>query len=60
MAEDDNKITIEIKITIPTVGSNLGRTIEHILNATEEIVKAGRAVVTKPEVKAKVRKVEIK
>ncbi|MEM0134876.1 MAG: hypothetical protein QXU18_06565 [Thermoplasmatales archaeon] len=60
MAEDDDKITIEIKITIPTVSRNLGRTIEHILNATEEIVKAGKAAVAKPEVKARVRKVEVK
>ena len=49
---DDDKITIEIKITIPAIGKNLGKTIEHVLNATEEIVRAGKSVV--------VKKVEIK
>ncbi len=57
---DDDKITIEIKITIPAIGKNLGKTIEHVLNATEEIVRAGKSVVAKPEVKTRVKKVEIK
>ncbi|MEM0128327.1 MAG: hypothetical protein QXO03_04500 [Thermoplasmatales archaeon] len=60
MAEDDDKITIEIKITIPALGRNIGRTFEHMLNATEELVKAGKTAVSKPEVKARVKKVEIK
>lgn len=57
---DEDKITIEVKITVPVPGRNIGKTLEHVLNAAEEIARAGRSVISKPEVKAKVKKVEVK
>jgi|GEM_PF-2771583 hypothetical protein len=58
--EKDNKITIEIKITIPTLYGGLGNTVDHFLKATEEIIKAGKSIVAKPEIRSKVRKIEVK
>ncbi|MCL4333339.1 MAG: hypothetical protein M1290_04950 [Candidatus Thermoplasmatota archaeon] len=61
MAEDDeNRITIEIKITVPSMGHGVGSALNHFLKASEEIMKAGKSVMVKPEVKSKIKKVEIK
>jgi hypothetical protein len=58
--EKDDKITIEIKITVPSMSHGVGNALDHFLKASEEIMKAGKSVLSKPEVKTKVRKVEIK
>ncbi len=62
MATDDKeeKITIEIKITIPSMGKGIGNALTHLLRASEEIMKAGKSVMVRPEVKPKIKKVEIK
>ncbi|MEM0133866.1 MAG: hypothetical protein QXU18_01365 [Thermoplasmatales archaeon] len=58
--EKDDKITIEIKISVPSMSHGVGSALDHFLKASEEIMKAGKSIVVKPEVKTKVRKVEIK
>lgn len=58
--EKEDRITIEIKITVPSMGHGVGNALDHLLKASEEIMKAGRSVVMKPEVKSKIKKVEIK
>lgn len=60
MAEEDEKITIEIKISVPVMSKGFGGVFDHLLTATEEIIKAGRSVAKKPEVKSKIKKVEVK
>ena len=62
MAEDDkeDKITIEIKITVPSMSHGVGSALNHFLKASEEIMKAGKSVMVKPEIKTKMKKVEIK
>jgi hypothetical protein len=58
--EKEDKITIEIKITVPSMSHGVGSALNHFLKASEEIMKAGKSVMIKPEVKSKIRKVEIK
>ncbi|MCL5407808.1 MAG: hypothetical protein M1518_00375 [Candidatus Thermoplasmatota archaeon] len=62
MAEDDkeDRITIEIKITVPSMSHGVGSALNHFLKASEEIMKAGKSVMVKPEIKTKMKKVEIK
>ena len=62
MAEDDkeDKITIEIKITVPSMSHGVGNALNHFLKASEEIMKAGKSVMVKPEIKTKMKKVDIK
>ena len=38
----------------------VGSALDHFLKASEEIMKAGKAIVVKPEVKSKIKKVELK
>jgi hypothetical protein len=58
--EKEDKITIEIKITVPSMSHGVGSALNHFLKASEEIMKAGKSVMIKPEVKSKIKKVEIK
>ncbi len=58
--EKEDRITIEIKITVPSMSHGFGSALNHFLKASEEIMKAGKSVVMKPEVKSKIKKVEIK
>ncbi|MCL4412752.1 MAG: hypothetical protein M1526_05305 [Candidatus Thermoplasmatota archaeon] len=62
MAEEDgnDKITIELKVTIPNMSKTMTGTVDHLLKALEEMLKAGRSFVEPPEVKTKVKKVDIK
>ncbi len=56
----EDRITIEIKITVPSMSHGVGDALNHFLKASEEIMKAGKSVVMKPEVKTRMKKVEIK
>jgi hypothetical protein len=58
--EKEDRITIEIKITVPSMSHGVGDALNHFLKASEEIMKAGKSVVMKPEVKTRMKKVEIK
>lgn len=58
--EKEKKITIEIKITVPSMSHGVGNALNHFLKASEEIMKAGKSVVAKPEVKSRIKKVDIK
>lgn len=58
--EKDDRMTIEIKITIPRMYKGVGDAFDHLLKATEEVVKAGKSVVQRPEIKSKVKKIEVK
>ncbi|MCL4447596.1 MAG: hypothetical protein M0Z77_07510 [Thermoplasmatales archaeon] len=62
MAEDEkgDKITIEIKITVPSITQGVGGALSHFLKASEEIMKAGKSVVVKPQARTRIKKVEIK
>ncbi len=60
--EEDNKIVIELKITLPDMNKTIVQSLDHLLNAFEEIIKAGRniAAASAPEVKPKIKKIEVK
>ncbi len=60
--EEDNKIVIELKITLPDMNKTIVQSLDHLLNAFEEIIKAGRniAAASVPEVKPKIKKIEVK
>ncbi|MCW6158084.1 MAG: hypothetical protein LVQ63_01175 [Thermoplasmatales archaeon] len=58
--EKEDRITIEIKITVPSMSHGVGEALNHFLKASEEIMKAGKSVVMKPEIKTRMKKVEIK
>ncbi|MGC8561826.1 MAG: hypothetical protein ACP5UZ_06000 [Thermoplasmata archaeon] len=58
--EKEDKITIEIKISVPSMSHGIGSALDHFLKASEEIMKAGKSIVVKPEVKSKIKKVELK
>ena len=58
--EKEDRITIEIKITVPSMSHGVGDALNHFLKASEEIMKAGKSVVMKPEIKTRMKKVEIK
>jgi len=54
--EKEDRITIEIKITVPSMSHGVGEALNHFLKASEEIMKAGKSVVMKPEVKSRMKK----
>ncbi len=58
--EKEDRITIEIKISVPSMSHGVGTALNHFLKASEEIMKAGKSMVVKPEIKSRVKKVEIK
>lgn len=60
--EENDKIVIELKITLPNMNKTVVQSLDHLLNAFEEILKAGRniASATTPEVKPKIKKIEVK
>ncbi len=60
--EEDNKIVIELKITLPDMNKTIVQSLDHLLNAFEEIIKAGRNIANAsvPEVKPKIKKIEVK
>jgi hypothetical protein len=58
--EKEDRITIEIKISVPSMSHGVGTALNHFLKASEEIMKAGKSMVVKPEIKSRIKKVEIK
>lgn len=60
--EENNRIVIELKITLPDMNKAMMQSLDHILNAFEEILKAGKSMVSvsTPEVKPKIKKIEVK
>ncbi|MGC8546953.1 MAG: hypothetical protein ACP5MU_04780 [Thermoplasmata archaeon] len=60
--KENNKIVIELKITLPDMSKSMIQSMDHILNALEEILKAGRNLASSsvPEVKQKIKKIEVK
>jgi len=60
--KEDNKIVIELKITLPDMSKSMVQSMDHILNALEEILKAGRNLASSsvPEVKPKIKKIDVK
>ncbi len=58
--EKDERITVEIKISIPPLSKGIGSALDHFLKASEELMKAGRAVAVKPEIRTRVKKIDVK
>ncbi len=60
--KENNKIVIELKITLPDMSKSMVQSMDHLLNALEELLKAGRNIASSsvPEVKPKIKKIEVK